>query len=321
MDAPRPARNGSEDDLLELVQRVRRELAARDESPTGAWVDQTVRDLRSGAKAGWFYPSSTGGGLAFRSDRGPEAFAHVHVEPAAGAVERAVHLTDTLQHELPESVRSLSVGFTGLSRDEETTLADRLGRRPGSNLIPRLEMERTLGREDEPALPAAPDGLALVPVRDVTIDALADLDWRSFRGTADELLIGTDPAEYRRILLALLAGDMGRFLDEASVALYRSEPPALVGSLLTCERSVRRAVFLDFMITPELRRRGYGRYLLRWGLRALRALGYERVGLWVSASNEAARRLYDRSGFAATRTALIYRWDRAAAESQPHSAA
>jgi ribosomal protein S18 acetylase RimI-like enzyme len=321
MEGPRPARGAPSDELLELVAWIRRELVARNESPTGAWVEETVRDLLSGAKDGAYYPIESGGALGFRADRGDDSFGHVHVGPGPEPVERAARLTDRLFDARPATAHALSIGFTGLTTEDEIRLRDRLLQRPGTIWIQRYAMERALGPEDDPELPGPPDGLAVVPVRDVTIEALADLDRRAFEGTTDELLIGSQPAEYRRILEALLGGEMGRFLDEASTALYRPDPPALLGAILTCERSARRAVFLDFMVDPAARGRGYGRFLLRWGFRALRALGHERVGLWVTGTNAAARRLYDDVGFRVTHTAAIYRWDAADSSPQPHSAA
>jgi ribosomal protein S18 acetylase RimI-like enzyme len=320
MEPPRPAKGAPLDELLELAQLVRRELLLRGESPTGNWVEASATDLHEGRKPGWYFPVAEGGGLAFRSDRGPESFGHVHVGPGSEAPERALALSETLLDTLPRSVHSLTVGFTGLPTDREALLLARLAQRPGSTVIERFGMERVLTSRDAEGLVPAPDALRLVPLTDVTLDALAELDQRAFRGTTDELLIGSELADYRRVLSALQAGELGRFLDEASVALYRPDPPALVGALLTCEKSPREAVFLDFMVDPSFRGRGYGEYLLRWGLRALCALGYERVRLWVSAANVPARRLYDSVGFSATLSAAIYRWDREPSAAQPHSA-
>jgi ribosomal protein S18 acetylase RimI-like enzyme len=319
MEPPLPTRAAPMAELLELVQRVQRELLLREESPTGNWLEATATDLRRGDKAGWYYPTAAGGGLAFRSDRESTSFGHVHVEPGPDALARATALSETLLDSLPPSTGSVSIGFTGLPTDQEGLLLAVLAKRSGSTVIRRYAMERPLTSRDGEGLVPAPDALALVPLRDITLDALADLDQRAFRGTTDELLIGSEREDYRRSLVALMSGELGRFLDEASAALYRREPPALVGAILTCEKSARRAVFLDFMVDPALRGRGYGVYLLRWGLRALWALGYERARLWVSASNEAARRLYDSVGFAVTQTTAIYRWDRGSLPPQPHS--
>jgi len=319
MEPPRPTRGAPIDELLEQLQLVQRELVVREEGPTGDWVEGSASDLRSGAKAGWYYPLVNGGGLAFRSDRGAASFGHVHLAPGPQPIDRAASLSSALLDSVPAGAASLSVGFTGLANDLEEQLLRQLAARPGSTVIRRFAMERALAPDDGAELPPVPEGLTLVPIRDVTLEALAELDQRAFRGTTDELLIGSELAEYRRMLQSLLAGELGPFLDNASTALYRPNPPALVGALLTCEKSARHAVFLDFMVDPPRRRRGLGRYLLRWGFRALWALGYERVRLWVTASNETARHLYDAVGFSVTHRAVIYRWDRVPLTSQPHS--
>ncbi len=321
MEAPRTARGAPSDELLELVQMVRRELIERDEAPTGAWVEATARELAGGDRWGAYYPTAEGGGLAFRSDRGPDSFGHVHVSGGDRCGERAQRLTEALLESLPTTADSASVGFTGLTVEEEAGMLATLARRPGSTVIRRFALERPLGPEDGAPIGGPPDGVRLVGVRDVTLDALAELDRRAFAGTVDAALIGRDPREYGRLLRALLDGDAGRFLDEASTALYRADPPALLGALLSCEKSARRATFLDFMVDPSARRTGLGRYLLRWGFRALRALGYERVRLWVSESNVPARRLYESVGFARTHATTIYRWDRPGSDAHPQTAA
>jgi ribosomal protein S18 acetylase RimI-like enzyme len=319
MEGPRPTKGAPAEELLELVQMVRQELLLREEAPTGNWVEASATDLRSGEKPGFFYPVASGGGLAFRSQRAAASFGHVHVGPGAEALPHAIALSEALVDSLPATTASLIVGFTGLPTDQERLLLDRLAQRRGSTVIERFAMERPLSSRDGEGLTPAPDGLTLVPIHDVTLEALADLDRRAFQGTVDELLIGADPDDYRRSLSALMAGEAGRFLEEASIAFYRPAPPKLVGAILTCEKSARRAVFFDFMVDPDLRGRGYGVYLLRWGMRALWALGYERVRLWVSATNQTARRLYDSVGFSVTHTAAIYRWDRVPLPPQPHS--
>jgi GNAT superfamily N-acetyltransferase len=321
VEPPRPATTAPKDELLELVHQVRQELLLRDEAPTGDWIEETVEDLKRGRKPGWFYPGSDGGGVAFYTERAGDAFAHVHVPAGPDESARASELTRAMLDGLPATVRSVDVGFTGLTVEAERRLLEDLARRPGSQVIERAYMERALSAADGERRPSIPAGLRLVPIRAVTVDALADLDWRAFRGSVDALLIGNDPVQYRRVLLALLDGEMGRFLDEASIALLVPEPPRLAGALLTTERSARKAVFVDFMVDPEMRHRGYGRFLFEWGLRALWALGYERVGLWVTRSNEAARRMYEQAGLVVTARAAIYRWERGAETPQAHSAA
>jgi GNAT superfamily N-acetyltransferase len=319
VDEPLPAKRASLDDLVEIVHQVRKALLARDESPAGDWVERTAEGLHSGATPGWYYPAAQGAGVSFYSTSGAEAYGHVHVVDAPGAVERGERLTNALIDHLPKGVLSANLGFTGLSPAPEQELLGRLAQRPGSTVIERMAMERSLGADDGRSPGPVPQGLLLVPIRAVTIDALADLDFRSVAGSLDALLIGQRIEEYRRVTAALLDGSLGRFLDEASTALLLPEPPRLVGAILSAERSPRKAIFVNFMVDPEFRRKGYGSYLFRWGLRALWALGYQRVHLWVTAANEPARRLYHEFHLEPTVRSTIYRLVRTADAPQPHS--
>lgn len=319
MDAPARANGVRLDELVEIVQQVRKALLARDESPAGDWVERTAEELRSGATPGWCYPTGSGSGLSFYSVSGAEAYGHVHVAEESGATDRAERLTDALLGSLPAGVRSINIGFTGLSPAHELELLSRLEQRPGSVVLERLAMERSLGTEDGRPPGPVPDGLALVPIRAVTVEALADLDFRSVHGSVDALLIGERPEEYHRVTAALLEGSLGRFLDEASTALYQADPPRLVGAILSAERTPRKGMFVSFMVDPEFRRRGYGRFLFRWGMRALWALGYERIHLWVTAANEPARRLYSEFRLEPTVRSIIYRVTLTPASAQPHS--
>ena len=316
---PRPATEVPADRLLELVHGLRAELLLREESPSGAWVEETAERLRRGETPGWSLPSAPAGGLAFYNRRGREAFGHVHVESGAAGGARSSALATALLDSLPADVASIDLGFTGLTTEEEGELLGELGRRPGSTVVHREAMERPIGPDDAAPLGPLPPGVRHAPVRDITLDALADLDVRAFRGSEDELLIGGTVADYRRVLETLVDGGMGRFLDEASTTLLETEPLRLVGALLTAEQSPRRAVYLDFIVDPERHGRGHGRYLLQWGFRALWALGYERVRLWVTVSNATALHLYREVGFRRTATAVIYRWSRAGAGPQPQA--
>ncbi|HXY46647.1 MAG TPA: GNAT family N-acetyltransferase [Thermoplasmata archaeon] len=319
MDAPRLASSAPQDELLEIIQSLRHDLRRRDETVTGNWVEETTNALRQGSKIGWFYSLREGGGIAFYSTEGRAAFGHVHVVHGPESVERGTRLSTTMLDALPAQVESIDVGFTGLPTEEERNLTSRLAARPGSRIIERFKMERDLVADDAREPPEVPQGLQLIPVRDVTVEAIADLDRRAFSGTVDELLVGPDASNYQEVLHALLDGRLGRFVDEASTALLAPEPPRLVGALLTGEESPRRAIFLDFIVDPADRRRGYGRFLFRWGLRALRALGYSSVRLWVTSSNTPARQLYESEGLRVTVLASIYRWDRSRSAAQPHS--
>lgn len=318
MPAPRRAEGAPRVDLEERLQAVRRALQGREEAPTGSWVQESARDLASGAKPGWYFPDDPEAGIAFSARRGTAAFGHVHAGGAAAASSAEQLVTAMLDGLRPE-VRSINIGFSGLPTDQESVVARRLAARPGSRLIERQAMERVLTAEDERPAPVPPDHLRLVPVREVTLEALSDLDRRAFAGSADELLVGADADEYRYVLGTILEGQLGRFVDEASIALVEFEPVRLVGAVLATEHTIHRANLVDLLVDPERRRRGYGTFLLRWNLRALRGLGYETARLWVTKENRAALGLYDRFEFHVVAQAVIYRWERPGSVPQPHS--
>lgn len=317
MEAPRPARGARRTDLEERLAEVRRALGPRDESPSGAWVEETARDLADGTKPGWWLPD---GGLAFYARRGTSAFGHLHAGVAPGPVDRVVRLGAALLDGLAPELRSITVGITGLAPDEERAAIAQLRERFGGTEIGRRAMERPLSADDGGPAPPAPAGAEVVAATDVTLEALADLDRRAFAGTLDAVLVGGEPLAYREILDDMLAGRVGRFVGEASIAVIERDPVRLVGAVVATEQSIRRAVLADFVVDPERRRRGLGRFQMRWVLRALRALGYDSVRLWVTDANAPARALYDAFGFKSIAEASIYRWDRPpAAAAQPQS--
>ena len=292
--------------LEELLQTVRQQLVARDEAPAGAWVEATATDLMHGTKAGLYLPGDAGG-LVFYARHGPSAFGHLHTDAGPDAAQR---LAGALLDGLPEEVRSLDLGFTGLSPADERTVAAALAARAGSTVIERQAMDRVLTPADARGAADPPPGIERVPVRAVTLDALTELDRAAFRGSIDELLVGPGPEANRRALEAILDGRLGRFVDEASCAILAAEPTRLLGIVLCTERSTRRALVGALMVDPTQRRRGLGRFLLGWSLRALWALGYESARLWVSLDNAAALALYHEFDFRPSLWATIYRWDR-----------
>jgi len=301
----RPAVDVPLDVLQGLTHALRAELLRRGEFLPSPWVEEAAEDLRAGRLAGWVSgPGTDGDGLAFLSARPGRGYGHIHVGPGPDALARSEALLDALRGTLGPDLGRIDVGITGLAASDEDRLREGAARRPGDEAIVRYALERPV--LPPPAAGEWPPHLHRTAVGDVDLGALALLDWSAFQGTDDAELIADTVAGDRRILEEIVGGLLGRFLDEASCVLLDAEgrPAAL---LFTAEESARSAVFLDLAVRPSERRRGLGAALIGWGLRALAALGHERVRLWVTESNAPARALYARSGFVAAGRAIIYR--------------
>ena len=313
---PRSATTARPDELAELTHALRAELLQRGEFLPPAWVEEAAADLRAGRLAGWVLGGPPPNALIFYSPRGRRAYAHAHVGAGDDPVGRADALLRQLTDALPPGIRRADVGFTGLSEAEEGELAARVRMRPGFSILGRRAMDFALSDLPPGGLPAAPEGIQRLRVRDVPVDAIASLDWIAFQGTPDESLVAETVEEDRTIVSEIIDGRLGLFLEDASTALVTSSGH-LVGVLLTAEQSPRRCVFHDLVVHPAHRRKGLGGYLVTFGFRAARALGYSEVRLWVTESNTAARTLYDQRGFRPVLRTLIYRFSREAGAEAP----
>ena len=318
----RPARTLREDELVELAQSLRKELDLRGgERLAKEWALEAASDLREGRLSGWGRPVGPEGvgELGFYSRRGTRAFGHVHVSPGPDGPARALELLERMATDPELGGLPLSVGVTGLSADAERALAETWSDGGRRSTILREGLERGLDATHVPPAEPVPPGLVAVAVARVTAAALAELDWRGFRGSLDGRLFANDPAENRAMVDYLLAGGLGPFLPEASLALL-DESGRLAAALLSVELSPRIALIADLVVDPALRRRGLGAHLLRGSFRALRALGYDSVRLWVTEGNDAARRLYERLGFERYETARLFLQSEAEPLPQPQAA-
>jgi ribosomal protein S18 acetylase RimI-like enzyme len=311
---PRPATEARPDVLLELIHGVRTALQARGEPIASSWVEDAANDLKAGRQVGWTLGDQA---LGFVSSRPTRTFGHVHVEGDAERLERAETLLGVLVTNLSPDVRRLDAGVSGLDEEDETELADRFLRVSGASVLRRARLERAVPLPIPGAPLTEPKRLRRVRARDVPVDALTELDWRSFLGTPDETLVADTIEENRQTIVDLLGGKLGPFLDEASTTLVQDDG-ALVGAILTAEHDARTAVFLDLLVDPSHRRKGVGRFLIAWGLRALTALGYSTARLWVTEANEPASSLYRSVGFEVVGRTRIFRYSVPAPGAAPH---
>jgi ribosomal protein S18 acetylase RimI-like enzyme len=304
---PRPALEAPVDELLKRTQALRLELLRRGEFLPPSWSEEAARDLRSGELAG-FWLSSDGGapGLAVYSRREGHLFAHVHLDPGADPRRRGFRLLEALIRAIPAGVRRADVGLSGLTGEDEAALTGEAVLRFGGEVLVRFSLERPVA--GSPSLVTSPPGGgSRRPIRTVPLEALAELDWKAFRGSPDERLVADTLEEERRSLGELLDGRLGPVLESPSAVFVDPEGHPL-GFALVAEQAPGRSIVLDLAVDPAHRRRGIGSYLLRTAIEELRASGGTFVRLWVTESNRPARDLYDRVGFRLAHSARIYRW-------------
>ena len=313
----RPATSVRVDELVELTHALRADLLARGEFLPSSWVEEAAEDLRAGRRAGWVLGAPGPTGLAFYSLRPHRGYAHVHVTPGGDPVARAARLLREVFRQLPEEILRGEAGVTGLSEPEEEALGREVQTWPGFTVLVRRAMDVDLTGRPPVPLDPLPPSLSPTPARTIPTAALAALDLAAFQGTPDESLVADTVEEDEQVVRDILSGSLGRFLDEASTAIV-SDQGHLVGALLTVEHSPRRSVFVDLVVHPSHKRRGLGRYLLRFGLRASAALGYSQVRLWVTETNAPALALYEANGFRPVLRAAVYRFVRPIGDASPH---
>jgi ribosomal protein S18 acetylase RimI-like enzyme len=298
------------DELWNLVGTIRHQLGARGEILPASWVDETAEAISRGAGTAWVsgeIRSPTA--LAILWVRDQKGYGHLHAINGAESVPDLVLLGRHLAASLPPGIDRLDMGSTGLTEAGERELGKGLSQDPQFTTLLRHSMVRPLLGSSPPPEPRWPDGVELTTVRHIPFDELTALDWRTYRGTPDETLLSSTPEGNRELLENALAGLFGPYLDEASPAV-RGPDSVLQGFALACQESLRSGILLDLAVDPAFRRRGLGEALVLRTLRALLALGYPKVHLWVTEGNQPARTLYEKVGFMVDASAAIYRWSR-----------
>jgi ribosomal protein S18 acetylase RimI-like enzyme len=303
-------------DLLELLALARRALKDKGESLPPSWPEEALQEIRSGRYLGLVLVEGTDPrGILVLSPRNHRAFGHVHLLEGTDPSRHGRRLLESLPSRLPSTVRraDLTVTVPPPGREEDCWMGLP---QPPWGLLRRRELRRSLSPEDPPDPRELPLGFRFVPVNRVALPALGALDFAAFQNGPDAGMVAETPADSERLLGGLLGNDLGRFLPEASPAVEgrprSSEGGAgpLAGFVLCVEQTSQRALVADLAVGPEFRRQGLGEALLRRSLRALVALGYREATLWVTDTNEPARRLYEKLGFQTSRTGLVLHWRR-----------
>ncbi len=138
-----------------------------------------------------------------------------------------------------------------------------------------------------------------VPVGRLDMVGYADSEFKSYAGTADEILFNSKDWNQRiEFVKSLFKGKFGEIIADSSIIL--SFHGQIVGSVITTHQQtftdVKTALLLDLFVTPEFKGKGLGKMLLVNSLISLRSMGYDQCILWVSETNP-ARSLYEKIGF------------------------
>jgi len=81
-----------------------------------------------------------------------------------------------------------------------------------------------------------------------------------------------------------------------------------VGAVVVVREEAGVARLRLLYVEPDVRGRGVGWRLIEEAISFARAAGYERLVLWTTSSQTAARRLYARAGFERTAQVSVERW-------------
>ncbi len=144
--------------------------------------------------------------------------------------------------------------------------------------------------------PRPPSALPLKPPEEGEVPKLAHFFREVYEGHMEQsfgMHVGSED-DFRRLVTAILRGETGRFMPEASFVALEGE--RLTGAvLLTHWMDV--PLVAELGVVPDWRRRGVGRALLSAASTRLAALGDARWALYVTVGNDAAISLYRAFGF------------------------
>jgi ribosomal protein S18 acetylase RimI-like enzyme len=124
--------------------------------------------------------------------------------------------------------------------------------------------------------------------------------YEHYNGTVDEPMVSRSPTQAEVLMRALFHNEYALLEPAASsIVLDRNGHPegGIIVSCNTTDPADRLAWVLDVSIAERWRGRGLGKALLHSAMNAAYELGYGRMGLMVTLSNETAIRLYRSLGF------------------------
>ncbi|MEO8288328.1 MAG: GNAT family N-acetyltransferase [Chloroflexota bacterium] len=130
--------------------------------------------------------------------------------------------------------------------------------------------------------------------------AVAEMVYHNYKGTADEEMVSSSPAQAAAIIRAMFHNDYN-LLDPTGSYLAVDKSGRLIGDVILgdASRSLTelQGWIMDISIAQEYRGQGLGKALITSAINAAKAHGYPRIGLIVTIGNNIAQSLYRSLGF------------------------
>ncbi|HET7713262.1 MAG TPA: GNAT family N-acetyltransferase, partial [Patescibacteria group bacterium] len=156
-----------------------------------------------------------------------------------------------------------------------------------------------------------PEGVTLRPVMLSDEPLFARMAYEHYKGTVDAPMVSRSTAQAETVIRPIFHNEYALLEPSAArLALDRSGHPE-GGILVACHTTDpgdRLAWVLDISIAERWRGRGLGKALMYTAFNAVYDLGFRRIGLMVTQSNDTAIRFYRSLGFESYGDTLYEAW-------------
>lgn len=269
------------------------------ESVSPTWVDDKISSIANGQEfcIGAVEEGALKGILSYSyRDRRGDSF----VSWGAGEAEREGLLL-LIREYVNRSPKEFKLRISGLHPNIPQELMSAVSESLGFVTRRRFEMVYSLGEVVD--LPEETVNYTTSSIINYDEAVLSRLDWESFSGTTDQKLFFDTEEQNRKMLKSLLSGDYGPVISDASLCVLLDDRPEAMIAVTDMGDS---AFIADIAVSPRLRRKGVGRYLLTNAMKAAGRLKKEKMVLWVSEDNFPAISLYKSMGYTVSRTGVYY---------------